>query len=61
MTHSENTNIILNEPNFIEHFSILESKNKKRKLIPHDFQRNCTGFIILINLLLTNIIKYSLI
>jgi len=44
MTHSENTNIILNEPNLIEHFSILESKNKKRKLIPHDFQRNCTGF-----------------
>jgi len=56
MTNSENTNIILNEPNLIEDFSILESKNKIRKLSPHDFQRNCTGFIILISLLLTYII-----
>ena len=56
MTNSENTNIILNEPNLIEDFSILESKNKIRKLSPHDFQRNCTGFIILISLLFTYII-----
>ena len=53
MASSENTNIILNDPNIIDDFSILDSKNKRRKLKQHDFQRNCTGFIIIISLLFT--------
>ena len=52
MASSENTNIILNDPNIIDDFSILDSKNKRRKLKQHDFQKNCTGFIIIISLFL---------
>ena len=53
MASSENTNLIMNEPNLIDDFSILDSKNIKRKIKQYDFQINCTGFIILISLFFT--------